>query len=339
MQPELQATLKDCLSSQQQEDMIHEFRIEDPAQLSTSIVQLLRKSNYKDAIRLTQEGMRQFQGVEPFSPRTECDDEDLIQSMMRTFYLGSHIEDGIQESTDATHSACSREEVQDEEELPEELVKQEMLVQYLQNAYSFSSKITEALSMVSKLMYESSVSVVQEAIEFFVIVSQFGVPQAVLGVRRMLPLVSSKDPKIREAVLDAYRRLYLNPNGDTERSRAQNLIQSLFILMVDASLATIRCLEEIISEFVQKDEIKPTVIQLLWERFTEKSHCSVLERQAAIMLLGMMARGKPEIVGSNLDILVTVGLDERVHEDYRLALEVCNAISKIGNNQKVRICS
>lgn len=45
-----------------------------------------------------------------------------------------------------------------------------------------------------------------------------------------------------------------------------------------------------ISEFVRKDEIKPAVTQLLWERFTEKSPCSLLERRAAVMLLGMMAR-------------------------------------------------
>lgn len=52
----------------------------------------------------------------------------------------------------------------------------------------------------------------------------------------------------------------------------------------------------------------------------------------------LFTRGKPEIVGSNLDVLVKVGLDERVHEDYRLAQEVCNAISKIANGQKVRMC-
>nr|XP_060618633.1 condensin complex subunit 1 isoform X2 [Anolis sagrei ordinatus] len=263
MQPELQATLKSCLTSQEQEATRRTFTIENPEQLSKSIVQLLRKSNYKDAIHLVQEGMHQLQEVEPFKQITENDHEDLIQSMLRSFYL-----------------------------------------------------------------------VVQEAIEFFVIVSQFGIPQAVLGVRRMLPLIWSKDPGIREAVLDAYRRLYLNPKGDTERNRAQNLIQSLFLLMIDASLGTIRCLEEIISEFVQKDEIKPAVIQLLWERFAEKSQCSVLERRASIMLLGMMARGKPEIVGSNLDTLITVGLGDRVHEDYHFALEVCNAISKIGNSHK-----
>lgn len=112
-------------------------------------------------------------------------------------------------------------------------------------------------------------------------------------------------------------------------------MHSLSLIMVDASLGMIQCLEEIvsiclawvwvghlfysnssqcrlhlyfvvhsplplsnfliasllqISEFVQKDEIKPAVTQLLWERFTEKSPCSSLERRAAVMLLGMMAR-------------------------------------------------
>ncbi|NWH64881.1 CND1 protein, partial [Geococcyx californianus] len=177
-------------------------------------------------------------------------------------------------------------------------------------------------------------AVVQEAIEFFVTVSKFGVPQALPGIRRMLPLIWSKEPSIKEAVLNAYRQLYLSPSGESERARAQDLVRSLSLIMVDASLGTIQCLEDIISEFVRKDEIKPAVIQLLWEQFTEKSQCSALERQAAVMLLGMMARGKPEIIGSNLDVLVTVGLSDKGSADYYLAQKVCNAVSKLASNPK-----
>lgn len=50
-------------------------------------------------------------------------------------------------------------------------------------------------------------------------------------------------------------------------------------------------------------------------------------------------RGNPEIIGSNLDVLVTVGLTEKVGEDYRLAQEICNAISKLASHPKVRVCS
>lgn len=45
-----------------------------------------------------------------------------------------------------------------EEQPQTELIKQEMLVQYLQDAYNFSVTITEALSLISKMMYENCVS-------------------------------------------------------------------------------------------------------------------------------------------------------------------------------------
>uniref|UniRef100_A0A7M4EKA6 Condensin complex subunit 1 n=1 Tax=Crocodylus porosus TaxID=8502 RepID=A0A7M4EKA6_CROPO len=330
MQPELKATVQQLLHPLQgEEEREVEVEVEDTAQdTAERITQLLRKLNYKAAVCLTQEAMSCFQGIEPFISTSELKDdkEAIILDILKALYTEPLNDSGNTESEDLAL----------EEQVASEMVKQEMLVQYLQDAYNFSVKIIEALNMVSRMMYKNSVSVVQEAIEFFVTVSQFGVPQAVLGVRRMLPLIWSKEPGIREAVLSAYRRLYLSPSGDSERVRAQNQVQSLSLLMVDASLGTIQCLEEIICEFVQKDEIKPSVIQLLWEQFTQKLECSSLERQAAIMLLGMMARGKPEIVGSNLDVLVTVGLDEKVHKDYRFAKEVCNAISKLpalGKNQ------
>ncbi|NXD43951.1 CND1 protein, partial [Copsychus sechellarum] len=297
------------------------------------ITGLLKKLNYKSAARLTQKALCQFQGKEPFIGPGQENEEATILGVLKRLYTGSCPGEN---SEDPPHDNSSDEieEVMQEEQPQTELVKQEMLVQYLQDAYNFSVKITEALNLISKMMYENSVSVVQEAIEFFVTVSQFGVPQALHGVRRMLPLIWSKEPGIKEAVLNAYRQLYLSPSEDSERAKAQALVHSLSLLMVDASLGTIQCLEEIISEFVQKDEIKPAVTQLLWERFTEKSPCSSLERRAAVMLLGMMARGKPEIIGSNLDILVTTGLSEKACEDYRLPQEVCNVISKLASNPR-----
>uniref|UniRef100_A0A8C3JJ68 Condensin complex subunit 1 n=1 Tax=Calidris pygmaea TaxID=425635 RepID=A0A8C3JJ68_9CHAR len=333
MLPEVRAATQQLfqpLQEGEEEVLEVEETVESTAEQITG---LLRKLNYKSAARLTQKALCRFQGKEPFSGPTEENEEATILGVLKRLYTGSCPGENS-EDPPRGNSSLNTEEVVPEEQPQTELVKQQMLVQYLQDAYDFSVKITEALSLISKMMYENSVSVVQEAIEFFVTVSQFGVPQALLGVRRMLPLIWSKEPGIKEAVLNAYRQLYLSPSGDSERARAQNLVHSLSLIMVDASLGTIQCLEEIISEFVQKDEIKPAVIQLLWERFTEKSQCSSLERRAAVMLLGMMARGKPEIIGSNLDVLVTVGLSEKACEDYRLAQEVCNAISKLASKPK-----
>ncbi|XP_039574078.1 condensin complex subunit 1 isoform X1 [Passer montanus] len=333
MLPEVRAATQQLFEPLQEEEE-DVLEVEETVEKTVEqITGLLKKLNYKSAARLTQKALCRFQGMEPFIGPGEENEEATILGVLKRLYTGScpgeNSEDPPRDS-----SSDKTEEVVQEEQPQTELIKQEMLVHYLQDAYNFSVKITEALNLISKMMYENSVSVVQEAIEFFVTVSQFGVPQALLGVRRMLPLIWSKEPGIKEAVLNAYRQLYLSPSEDSERAKAQALVHSFSLIMVDASLGTIQCLEEISSEFMQKDEIKPAVTQLLWERFTEKSPCSSLERRAAVMLLGMMARGKPEIIGSNLDILVTMGLSEKACEDYRLPQEVCNVISKLAGNPK-----
>ena len=124
------------------------------------------------------------------------------------------------------------------------------------------------------MTYEKTTTVVQEVTEFFVTLFQFGAPQALFGVRRMLPLIWCKEPGVREAVLSAYRPLYLNPKGDSTRAKAQAWIQDLSLLLVDASVGTIQCLEEILCEFVQKGELKPAVTQVLWGREPRRSPLS-----------------------------------------------------------------
>ncbi|XP_045319182.1 condensin complex subunit 1 [Leopardus geoffroyi] len=345
MLPELRSTLRQLLKLPQEEEEIPVViaSTETTEDVKERIHQLLAKASYEQAIILTREAIGHFQESEPFSHvDPEESEETRFLNLLGTIFKGpaASTQENAQGSagnmgpgqTDSKDKPSVSEPVKSRES--DELVKQEMLVQYLQDAYSFSLKITEAISIISKMMYENTTTVVQEVIEFFVMVFQFGVPQALFGVRRMLPLIWSKEPGIREAVLNAYRQLYLSPRGDSARAKAQTLIQNLSLLLVDASVGTIQCLEEILCEFVQKDELKPAVTQLLWERATEKVPCSPLERCSSVMLLGMMARGKPEIVGSNLDTLVSIGLDEKFPQDYRLAQQVCHAIANISDRRK-----
>lgn len=69
--------------------------------------------------------------------------------------------------------------------------------------------------------------VVQEAMQFCVTVCEFGVANSVSGVRKMLPLVWSTDAAIKDAVVQAYRRLYLNPQGDTVRSERHTPVKHI----------------------------------------------------------------------------------------------------------------
>ncbi|XP_051011344.1 condensin complex subunit 1 [Acomys russatus] len=336
MLPELKSTLQQLLKLPQEEVEQQIADTETAEEVKGRIRQLLAKASYKQAIILTRKATSHFQDSEPFS-HTAVEENSFLNLLGLIFKEPAACTQGSSGDTvpglSGSEGSASVPEPGGSERNAE-LVKQEMLVQYLQDAYSFSQKVTEAVGIISKMMYENTATVVQEVIEFFVMVFQFGVPQALVGVRRMLPLIWSKEPGVREAVLNAYRQLYLTPKGDSARAMAQALVQNLSLLLVDASVSTIQCLEEILCEFVQKDEIKPAVIQLLWERATEKVPCSPLERCSSVMLLGMMARGKPEIVGSNLDTLVKLGLGETFPQDYRLAQQVCLAIASISDRRK-----
>lgn len=344
MLPELKATLQQLLTLPQEGEGMSEgvAETETPEEVEGRIRRLLTKASYKQAIILTQEAISHFQKSEPFCHvDPEESEETRFLSLLGNIFKGPSAP--TQEETPQTaagslgpgETGCrDKHSGSEPKDCSDELVKQELLVQYLQDAHSFSLQITKAIGIISKMMYEHTTTVVQEVIEFFVMVFQFGVPQALFGVRRMLPLIWSKEPGVRDAVLNAYRQLYLKPKGDSARAKAQTLIHNLSLLLVDASVGTIQCLEEIICEFVQKDELSPAVTQVLWERATEKVPCSPLERCSSIMLLGMMARGKPEIVGSNLDTLVNTGLDEKLPPDYRLAQQVCHAIANISDRRK-----
>uniref|UniRef100_A0AAY4AS64 Condensin complex subunit 1 n=1 Tax=Denticeps clupeoides TaxID=299321 RepID=A0AAY4AS64_9TELE len=210
-----------------------------------------------------------------------------------------------------------------------ELKKQEMLVQYLKDTESFALQVERTISIINNLLYWKTTTVVQEAVQFCVTVCEFSVADSLSGVRKMLPLVWSADTSVKESVLHAYKRLYLNPQGDSTRAKAQTLVDSLSALMVDASLGTIQCLEEIVQEFFGCDGVlQSSVVQVLWERFSGKRETSNLHRRAAVLLLGMAARAEREVILSNLDTLCSVALEENVTEDYLLArdtvLSICN---------------
>ena len=73
----------------------------------------------------------------------------------------------------------------------------------------FSKIIHKALPVVAMLLGSKQSTDILEAIDFFVSALEFGVQNSMLGVRRMLSLIWSGEATIREAVVAAYKRLYI----------------------------------------------------------------------------------------------------------------------------------
>ncbi|XP_061919776.1 condensin complex subunit 1 isoform X1 [Entelurus aequoreus] len=336
MEPELHVTvlseldlLGDAERKKPQDDDDDENVVDDDRATAVMIAQYLRVNKYRNAVRLCVKAQSCFPKSEMFAALSTLTPETLMNTLALLF-KGSD-----KDSSEPSHSLPPTPQKEGDQEADDaELKKQEMLVQYLRDTETFALQVERAISVINSMLYWKTTSVVQEAVQFCVAVCEFSVANSLSGVRKMLPLVWSTDAAIKDAVVQAYRRLYLNPQGETTRMKAQTLVDSLSELMVDASLGTIQCLEEIVQEFFGSgSSLESTVVQVLWERFTGKTETSALCRRSAVLLLGMATRAEREVVLSNLDTLCSVALGEKVTEDFLLArdtiITICNITDHI----------
>ena len=73
----------------------------------------------------------------------------------------------------------------------------------------FITKLQSALHTICQLLGSKTISDVLEAIQFFVTGFEFGLANSMTGIRCMLELVWSKESSVKEAIVDAYKRLYI----------------------------------------------------------------------------------------------------------------------------------
>ncbi|XP_071110071.1 condensin complex subunit 1-like [Haliotis cracherodii] len=218
-----------------------------------------------------------------------------------------------------------------------EVCKQQVLVQYLKDSLTFAKQVQTSVPTICQLLGSKNTSDVFEAIEFFVTGFEFGVTATMLGIRRMLALVWSKESGVKEAVVTAYKRLYLSPQGGNQRSKALAIVTNLTALTSGATLGDLTSLEGLVVEFIKSGEIGPPVIQMLWERFTLKvAHTTASDSRAALLLLSMAAGAEMEMVKSNIEVLIKEGLGPRAEEDFLLAQNACLALVKLGSAKKNR---
>jgi len=212
----------------------------------------------------------------------------------------------------------------------DELSKQRMLVQYLTDSVKFSKIIHKSLPIVAQLLGSKQSTDILEAIDFFVSAFEFGVLNAMIGVRRMLALIWSREATIKDAVVGAYKRLYINVESNSLRSASAAIAQNLIALIVGATLGELTSMEKLVSEFVASKDIGKGVFTVLWEYFTGVLPNSMPEdSRAAITLLGMCAISQVSIITSNIQVIVDHGLGDKGQLDFRLVQHSCQALLRM----------
>ena len=186
------------------------------------------------------------------------------------------------------------------------IVIQTSKVNYLKDMMSFVKQIEAAIPKLSRLLFSKTQTDVLEVISFFVTCYEHGLVDMLFGIRKMLSLVLYSEKTIKDAVINAYKRLYLTPKSTTAQTPVQ-IAKQLIKLTQDLSLCERDALEELIGEFSATGELDNSVIKVFWEIFASADQ-PAQHKLYALILLGMIIKKVPEKGKVNIQVLIDYGL-------------------------------
>ncbi|BGP32073.1 condensin complex non-SMC subunit Cnd1 [Rhodotorula toruloides] len=234
---------------------------------------------------------------------------------------------------------------------------------YYTDALSFIETLEGALETVTELLASSVKGEVLEAIEFCKTCKEYKVEAAEQGVRRMLHLIWSKDEAgtagaaatgaatqgggegdedavkeakgIRSRLVECYSQLYFEPPQDvSEKDQVAFVARNVIELTRDATLAELTSLEQLLAVMMAKGVVDDQVITKLWQVYSTPKDIPKFQRRGAIIVLGMFAQTKPEVVADHVDTLLKIGLGPHGKQDLVLAKYTCVALGRVGGSVK-----
>ncbi len=120
------------------------------------------------------------------------------------------------------------------------------------------------------------------------------------------------------------------------------VVCNLIALMEGATCGDLTSLEEMVSLLVASKHLKPSIIKTLWDMFMGKiPGTSVQDSRSALLLLSMAGNADPDILKSNVDVLVTHGLIsaggmEGGTTDLLMAKHTCIALQKVVKSRNLK---
>lgn len=248
------------------------------------------------------------------------DDEKLVDAINKELENAGGEEEQEEETTAGQESARSGtqesttdlQQEQQREKQQQMIIIQTSKVNYLKDMLSFVKQLEAAIPKISKLLFSKTQTDVLEVISFFVTCYEHGLNDMLFGIRKMLSLVMYAEKTVKDAVVNAYKRLYLSPStgGKGAADNAASPIQiakQLIKLTQDLTICERDALEELIGEFASSGELDNAVIQVLWEIFANVE-MNPQNRLNALILLGMVIKKIPEKGRANIQVLIDFGL-------------------------------
>ncbi|RKP34889.1 non-SMC mitotic condensation complex subunit 1-domain-containing protein [Dimargaris cristalligena] len=215
---------------------------------------------------------------------------------------------------------------------------------YYKDALRFVYQLSDAIPTLCQLLGSTHKAEVMESMDFFVAAYHYKIDRAVEGVRKMVHLIWIKDNTagdeakgVKTKLIDCYSKIYIPPRGGelSDREVTSQTVRNLIGLTNHATLAELTSLEELLGCMMHDDLITADVIAKLWSVYSyTKDDLPRHQRQGAIIILGMLAKAKRDLVANSVDALLRVGLGRLGRADLVLAKYTCIALQCLGSSGK-----
>ncbi|OAK94746.1 hypothetical protein IQ06DRAFT_285887 [Phaeosphaeriaceae sp. SRC1lsM3a] len=276
---------------------------------------------------------QQINALQPPEELQERLDESLLQDATQV-----ESADGPKQPTEMTEEELKAivEKRQQEAANAQELAKFNTFRKYLVDALRFADCIDNAAETVAHLLSSKNKSEVVEAMDFFSMIHAYKVTNAKVGIRRMLRLIwtkgnSDEGKGVQTHLIECYKGLFFEapPDFDAEAA-AVYISKNMISLTFGATPAELTSLEQMLSTMMKQGLVNALVIQKLWRVYgNQKKDSSKTQRRGAIIVLGMLALSSPEIVVTEIESCLRIGLGSLGRRDLGLARYTCVALRRM----------
>jgi condensin complex subunit 1 len=253
------------------------------------------------------------------------------------------LDDATQIESDSPQKPMSDEQkmalikkAQEEAATTEAINKLTLTRRYYVEALKFIEVLHGATTTICQLLGSKNKSEKIEAMDYFEIGDAYNIEQNKLGIRRMLRLIwtkgnSDEGKGVQNHLIECYKRLFFEaPDAYNENDAANYIARNMISLTFGATPAELTSLEQLLSTMMTANHISELVVSKLWQVYgVQKREISKSQRRGAIIVLGMLATAKPEIVVGEMETMLRIGLGGLGRSDLQLAKYTCIALRRI----------
>ncbi|KAK3842793.1 MAG: armadillo-type protein [Linnemannia gamsii] len=248
---------------------------------------------------------------------------------------------------DAEDIALPTDEELLELQASKEYITKTLQQRYYADAIRFIHLIHRGVPVMCELLASTTKQEVIEAMEFFVAIHRYKVRSASEGIRKMVHLVWMKDNNdeakgVRTRLVECYWQIYLAPEESlTEKENTAVIARNLVSLTYNSTLAELTSLEQLLTVIVTDSltgsndiSISDEVVEKLWQVYSHHKDIPNPQRRGAIIILGMLAKAKSDIVANKIETILRIGLGKHGRADLALARYSCIALQRIAGEKK-----